>query len=364
MALLDLIRLGWWLGPKADAPAPAVEQRTITIDPAAPGDRPLTALTFAPRGREPDGALLLIPGLHPDGPTDARMMRFASVLAHGGVYVLSPTLPDLAALKLAPTLMPDARRAFVALEERAPAGIKPGVMSISFGSLPALQFAGHPDFRERIGGVMTFGGYARWQAALRFALAGGQGVPFDPLNRPAGYMQLLDGLPLVDRPPPVDRPRLEAAWLGFVGETWGRPEMKRDGAWQPVAERWARAAHPDDQPLARLGLGLDPRCVAVAEEIVARYLADGTVDFLDPRPAIPHIAAPLYIVHGVDDDVIPVGQADELAAATGPEQAVKVLVTGAYGHTGRADNMLREARSMIGILRALRAIATRRGRGG
>ena len=355
MSLIDLARLGWWLGPKADAPAPAVQRQSITLPPRTADERPLDAELYAPLGREPDGALLLIPGLHPAGPYDTRMIRFASVLAHAGLCVLSPALPDLAALKLAPTLMPDARRTFAALEERAPAGIKPGVMSISFGSLPALELAGHPDVGPRVGGVMTFGGYARWQAALRFALAGGDGVPFDPLNRPAGYMQLLHGLP-----PPADRPRLEAAWRGFVSETWGRAEMKQDGAWQPVAERWADTAHPDDRGLARLGLGVDPRCVEVAEEVIARYDAEGTMDFLDARAAIPRITAPLYVVHGADDDVIPVGQAAELAAGTGPGQSAKVIVTGAYGHTGRAGNLLREAGSMIAVLRALRAIGTRR----
>lgn len=355
MSLIDLARLAWWLGPRAAAPAPRVQRDALVIPPAAPGDRALRAWVYSPSGRRPDGALLLIPGLHPDGPADRRMIRFASVLAHAGLRVLSPFFDDLSSLELAPSLMPEARRAFDALEARAPDGVRPGVMSISFGSLPALELAGHADYRERVGGVLTFGGYARWEAALRFALAGGDGVPFDPLNRPAGYMQLLHGLP-----PPADLPRLKAAWHGFVGETWGRPEMKVDGAWQPIAERWAQSVHPEDIALARLGLGLDPRCLERAEATIARYLAEGTVDFLDARPAIPRIAAPLYVVHGADDDVIPVGQAAELAAEARPDQTVEVIVTGAYGHTGRAGSLFSEGRSLLAILRALRAIGTRR----
>lgn len=354
MAPVDLARLGWWLGPRADAPPPPVDREALTIAPAAPGDRPFDAWVFTPRGRAPDGALLLVPGLHPDGPADPRMARFAAVLAHAGLCVLAPFLPDLTRLALAPTLMPDTRRAFAALEERAAAlPVKPGVMSISFGALPALRLAGHPDLRDRIGGVLTFGGYARWQVALRFAMAGGDGVPFDPLNRPAVFMQLVDALP-----PLADRARVEAAWRGFVHETWGRPEMKADGAWQPVAERWAATAHPDDRAVARQGLGVDPAGPAVAEAAVARILAGGGRSWLDPRPAVPRITAPLYIVHGADDDVIPVGEARALAAEARPDQAVRVIVTGAYGHTGRGGSLLREARSMIGVLRALRAIAT------
>lgn len=358
MALRDLARLGWWLGPKATAPPPPVDREAITIAPRAPGERPLDALIYTPRGRAPDGALLLVPGLHPDGPRDPRMIRFASVLAHAGLCVLAPALPDLASLRLTPALMPDTARAFAALEARV-AGmrrpVKPGVMSISFGALPALRLAGHPEHRARIGGVLTFGGYARWQVALRFAMAGGDGVPFDPLNRPAAFLQLFDGLP-----PLTDRARVEGAWRGFVDETWGREEMKADGAWQPVAERWAATAHPDDRDVARCGLGVHPDGPAVAEAAVAKILAAGDRDWLDPRPAVPHITAPLYIVHGVDDDVIPVAEAQALAAEAGPEQAARVIVTGAWGHTGRAGSALRELRSTLGVLRALRAIATRR----
>lgn len=358
MALADLARLGWWLGPKASAPPPPVDHEAIVIPPGAPGERPIGALIYTPRGRAPDGALLLVPGLHPDGPRDPRMIRFASVLAHAGLCVLAPTLPDLASLRLSPALMPDTARAFAALEARV-AGmrrpVKPGVMSISFGALPALRLAGHPDHRARIGGVLTFGGYARWPVALRFAMVGGDGVPFDPLNRPAAFMQLFDGLP-----PLADRARVEAAWRGFIDETWGRDAMKVDGAWQPVAERWAATVHADDHDVARCGLGIHPDGPAVADAAVERIVARGDRGWLDPRPAVPHIAAPLYIVHGVDDDVIPAAEAQALAGATRPDQAARVLLTGAWGHTGRAGGALGEVRSTIGVLRALRAIATRR----
>lgn len=351
-----LARMGWWLGPAADAPPPAVDRRMITIAPGAGRDRPLEAWVFTPHGRPPDGALLLVPGLHPDGPADPRMLRFASVLAHAGTCVLAPFLPDMQSLALAPTLMPDVRRAFEALDARAAAlrrPVKAGVMSISFGALPALRLAGHPDFADRVGGVLTFGGFARWEVALRFALVGGEGVPHDPLNRPAVFMNLLDGLP-----PPADRDRLVSAWRGFVAETWGRAEMKAADAWPPVAARWAETAHPADRAFARQSFGLDPGGPAIAEAAVARILAGEGRGWLDPRPALGGITAPLYVVHGLDDDVIPPSEAEALAAAA--EGRAKVMLTGAYGHTGRAGSLLREARSMVGILRALRAIARQR----
>lgn len=353
MSLADLGRLAWWLGPRAGAPAPAVAREDVALPASAPDERPMRAWVFTPRGRRPSGSLLLVPGLHPDGPADPRMTRFAAVLAHAGLMVFAPFLPDFCALTLDPRLMHDTARAFDALCARAdrPPG-RPGVMSISFGSLPALRLASDPARAARIGGVLTFGGYADWQTALRFALSGGDGVPHDPLNRPAVFLNLLDGLP-----PLADRARVEAAWRGFVAETWGRPEMKAADAWPAVAARWAEAVHPADRALCRQTFGLDPGAEALAEAALARR---GRPAWLDPRPALAGLRAPLHVVHGRDDDVIPHTEAALLAAAAPPGHPVRVRLTGAWGHTGRAGGALSEVAATVGILRALRGVATAR----
>lgn len=349
MSLLALARLALWLGPWSGRPAPPVERDELEIGPSAPGDRPMKAWVLGPEGRRPDGALLLLPGLHPDGPADPRMARFASVLAHAGLLVLTPFLPDFCALKLDPRLMRDADRAFAALlDHPGRPAVKPGVMSISFGGLPALRLAGDDQRAAQIGGVLTFGAYARWDAALRFALSGGDGIAHDPLNRPAVFLNLLDGMPQV-----VDRTRLVAAWKGFVAETWGRVEMKVDAAWMPVAERWAAEVDPGDVELCRRCFGLIPGAEALADDALARHRPD----WLDPRDALAGLSAPLHVVHGLDDDVIPHTEARVLVDACPPGASVKLWLTGAYGHTGPSGGLWSQVRSMVGIMRALRSIA-------
>jgi pimeloyl-ACP methyl ester carboxylesterase len=340
-----------------------VERRAAWV---ARGDGKLfEAWVYRPASREPAGAILLVPGLHPLGPADPRLDRFCAILGDAGFLVLAPFLPDFTRLEVSPALATDtaaALEALVALPDY-PRGVAPGLFSISFGSLPALRVASSPAWAERIGGLVVFGGYADFADAVRFALRGAPGRPRDPLNRPAVFVSLLGDLD----PAPRDPEALRDAWLAFVRQTWGRPEMKAEARWTAVARALASRVHEDDRALYERTMGLAPSGEALADAALVRAAA--RVAELDPRTGVDRIRRPVRIVHGRDDDVIPFEHAEILRAALPPAADARVMLTGLYAHTGTlgprdlaalVPAASREVAAMASILRAIVEVGTRR----
>lgn len=343
--------LGRWLGPwtpDEDVP-PRIRRREITL-PSTNG-RAIRAWTY--RGEAPlEGAMLVVPGLHYLGPADPRLDRFCRVLASARVFVLCPFLPDFEKLRVAETLGTDALHAYDALcaHPETPRGISPGVFSISFGSLPALRVAAS----RNVGALMLFGGYADWTDAVRFSLTGNtldgvEGRPYDPLNRPVVFNNML---PLIEG---VDKDAVRRAIFEQVRLTWGNAEMKAPGALRPSALRLASSL-PDaaSKRLFLQATGLEEG----GEERVWEVLKNsgGAFDHLNPTLWTKKIEVRAVVAHGREDDVIPVEHAEKLAAMI---PKAETFITGTYAHTGKStlkDLLPRaqeEGEAMIGLLRAM-----------
>lgn len=344
-----------WLGPwTSETRAPEVRTERIAIA----GPRAFAAKLYRPRGRA-TGAFAVAPGVHFAGPDDPRMDRFCRILAASGLVTLCPYLPDYVDLRVAPTAITDFARAFDVLREHPETPVaRPGVFSISFGSLVALRLAAERSYD--LSGVVVFGGYADWDATIRFAVTGEiDGQPWtarDMRNLPVVFLNLLDDLEGVPRDPaPV-----VAAWRRYVEATWGRPEMNVDGAWQAVARAIADEVPADARDLYRIGCGLVPG----AAELVARALdRRRDLGFLDVRPHLATVRCPVTLVHGLTDDVIPWPQAEALARALPPAASPRVFLTGLYGHTaidGARGPVAaaREVASMAQIVAAMVSVGT------
>lgn len=340
MSLRAATTLVRWLGPWAGDSAPAQVARSDTTIPGGP--RPMRAYLYRPAHRSPrrpEGLWLLAQGLHFQGPDDPRMDRFCRVLAASGALVLAPFLPDPLALRVTPDTTADLAAAFdegerIAAAERLP---KPALFSISFGSQPTLALAGSASHRDRVGAVVLFGGFSSFSTTVRFCLTGRAehegrtlSMAHDPLNAPVVWMHLLE---LVDLPV-GDRPAVLAALRTMVERTWGRAELKAKGARDPIAHAIAEGLQPEDREVFLLGCGLRPGGGDHLESVMAKL--DEAYAFADPRPHLAQVRAPVAIVHGRDDDVIPWFEAERLARALPRGLPTRTLITGLYGHTGSA----------------------------
>lgn len=346
-----------WLGPwTPETRVPDVRTEWVNVDHFG-------AKLYLPPGRAV-GAYAIAPGLHFLGPEDPRMDRFCRVLAASGIVTLAPYLPSYLALRVDPSAIDDFARAFDALRTHPACPVaRPGVFSISFGSLLALRLAAsRPD---DVGGVICFGGYADFDATVRFASSGLiDGKPWavrDHRNLPVVWMNLLDELDGV----PADPAPVVAAWTRFVRDTWGRKEMNEPARWQPLARALAEEVPTDARELYLQGVGLAPGGPERIDRALAR--AADRVRHLDVRPHLAGLRGPVWLVHGLTDDVIPYPQAHALAAAMPSAAQCKVHLTGLYGHTqieGARSPIaaVKEVATMVKIVGAMVSAASRGGR--
>ncbi|HEY3806454.1 MAG TPA: alpha/beta hydrolase [Kofleriaceae bacterium] len=326
---MSMFALARWLGPWADGTkAPRADVHDEALDEL--------------RVRIYDGAgtpFVIAPGLHYAGADDPRLDRFCRILAAAGHRVIAPFIPSYLALEPDTKAIDDFVRVVDALPRWCDR--KPVAFSISFGSLLAFgSVAARPDSFERL---VVFGGYADFEDTLEFCLTGDHR---DPLNQPVVMMNLLDHIP---HDPALRRP-LVAAWRAYVERTWGRPEMKAPGRYLAIADELAPNV---PEPIRALFLaGIRPGAWPIAEPAIA--LANRRD--LDPKPFLPRVTGRVDLVHGADDDVIPLRHVHALAAGL-VNADVRVHVTGLYGHTGAGFGKLaalpRELVTMVRVLRAL-----------
>ncbi len=349
-------RLLAWLGPWGGERVPRkVTRSEIAIaragDPAATEAwrraNAMRAYVYAP-ATSPTGAYLVAQGLHFAGPDDPRLDRFCRVLAAGGHLVLAPFLPAFGAMIVDPTVGDDLALAFDELEQRAfllGTG-RPAVLSISFGSLASAMLAARPSHRERVGGWLSFGGYRDFGATIRFALTGryhldGRAIAaaHDPLNAPVVFLNIVPHL-AEETLPAARRAAFGEALREVARRTWGKMELKRPGARDPVVDAVGAALPEAERRLLRVACGVEPGAERLVEEGLRR--AGSAFDFADPEALLADTTTRITVVHGREDDVIPWVEAGKLHAAI-PAGRGEVLVTGLYGHTGSALPRPREA---------------------
>jgi pimeloyl-ACP methyl ester carboxylesterase len=331
--LFDLVRLIRWLGPWADGKVPVGVTRWTVAPPGL-----ARAYMYAPQARDPAGAYLVAPGLHHLGPDDPRMDRFCRVLAASGLLVMAPFVEDYLRLRIAPAATDDLAAAFDEIERaaRREGLARPAVFSISFGSLPTLALAARPSHRDRVGALVVFGGFADFEASVRFAITGTAerngarlSLARDPLNSPAVFLNLLGHLEVAGDPALLAR-----AWRTMVERTWGRMELKAPGARDPIAHAIAEDLPAELRELFLMGCGLRPGAAELLAEVLAA--AGEHFRFFDPRPHLRQIEAPVVLLHGRDDDVIPWFESEKLRDGLKPGHPHRLIVTGLAAHTSVA----------------------------
>lgn len=340
------VTLARWLGPWSTGVPEHVTRLERTIDTPS---GPLLTWVYEPTAIAASGAMLVVPGLHPSGPADVRLDRFCRVLASSGLVVVAPFVRPQLELVVSNGSADDVAAALreLGVLTRTRGLPRPAMMSISFGSLPAITVATRADCVAELGALVLFGAYADFASTMRFALTGRAydgaselRLPHDPLNVPALFINLL---PYLEVPGPRDA--LHRAWLELARRTWGRPELRPTSRRQPIADGIALDLTPSQRPLFFQGAGLADGGLALLERAIEE--SAGAFAFADPKAMLARLTLPLLVAHGKDDDVIPWIEARKIERALPHGHRARVALTGLFGHTGAT---LPNPRAIVGEL--------------
>ena len=305
------------MGGRAEAVAEQYA-RTVTIEPGHMV--PTRYGDVAARFYRPEGgslrATLLVPGVHSMGVDEPRLKALAHDLAGSGLTVMTIALPDLMHYQItarSSDVIEDAVKWMASQPDLAPDGLV-GMMGISFAGGLSMVAAGRPSIRDKIAFVMSFGGHGDLPRTLKYLVTGQAphvaGLEIPP---PHDYGVAVISYAAADRIVPADQMQplrdgigtfLLASQLTLVNmdqanATFAKAREMVNGLPEPSATylTWV-----NDRNVKKLGPLLAPQVAAFSSDPAASA---------ERAPAPP--AAPVYLLHGSADTVIPAAESVLLA---------------------------------------------------
>jgi dienelactone hydrolase len=281
--------------------------------------------------------VLLVPGIHSLGIDEPRLTALAEDLAGSGVRVMAMALPDLQQYRITPRatdVIEDAVTWMAARPDLAPDG-RIGIVGISFAGGLSISAAGRPSIRDKVAFIVSFGGHGDIRRVMRYIATGEaprvEGITLHP---PHDYAVAVVLYGLADRGVvPADQVAvlrggietfLLASQLTLVDMT------KADATFAAAREMQKTMPEPaatlmgyvNERDVARLG----PRLVPYLNQLGADDPA------LSPQLAPPP-GAPVYLLHGDGDTVIPTVESSILGDDLRKRGAdVHVLVSSVITH--------------------------------
>ena len=290
--------------------ADGVSEAPVTV---AWRDGELRGRTYTPSSLS-GRPIVLVPGVHAAGIDEPRLINFAREIAATGHPVLTAELADLARYQITPRttdMIEDAAdwatqywARVMPARDRAAA-----IMGISFGG--GLSVVAASRMGGRVGWVLSFGGHGDLPRTLRYLCTG---VLADGRVRPAhDYGVVIILLGVADRVVPAEQVEpLRQAILAFLNASHIDMVDKPRAALE--FERAKKLAETLPEPARTFMTWVNTRDVAqLGPALLPHVTAMGDDPALSPvRNPAP--SAPVYLLHGADDNVIPAAESEMLAA--------------------------------------------------
>jgi len=284
------------------------DERALTI-PWRGGQ--LRARLYVPHGTS-DRAMVLVPGVHAAGVDEPRLVQFAKDLASVRHTVLTAELTDLTHYRITPRttdMIEDAALWLSGQREFARDG-RVGMMGISFAGGLSIVAASRASLRDRVAFVMSFGGHGDLPRTLRYLCTGLQ--PDGSKRPPHDYGVVIILLSVADQVVPAEQVEplrnviltyLDASRLDLVdkNESWNTYQRARAMTASLPEPSRTLMGYVNDRDVNHLGPILLPHVTKLGDD---RELSPAT-------QAAP--SAPVYLLHGTEDNVIPAIESSLLA---------------------------------------------------
>jgi dienelactone hydrolase len=266
---------------------------------------------------------LLVPGVHMDGIDEERLVGLATELAASGLQVLTVAPPDLTRYRVTTATVDQLEdvAAWAASQASLAADGKVGITAFSFSGALAIVAAGRPAIRDRIAFVFSFGGYADLPRVLRY-LCGDAGAPSPSVDemrtlvtggehihvpQPHDYGAVVALLNLADRLVPAAQvPALQAAITDYLRAS--SIDRLDPSAAQAVFAKARALGEAMPEPSRTLMSYVSARQVDKLGGALRPLLSglDLPAELSPERSPAP--SAPVFLLHGADDSVVPASE--------------------------------------------------------
>jgi dienelactone hydrolase len=304
------------LGGRVEAFADATARGVIVLPrhlvPTRQGEVP--AQFYRPEGPVRRAALL-VPGVHSMGIAEPRLTALAQDLAGSGVTVMTMALPDLMGYRItarSADVIEDAVAWIAAQPDLAPDG-RVGMVGISFAGGLSIVAAGRPPIRDKVAYVVSFGGHGDLGRVLRY-LATGEAVqaPGVVTHPPHDYGVAVIMYAAADRvvPPEQVAPLREGIATFLLASQLTLVNMDQANATFQKARHMVKSL---PEPSATYLTYVNDRNVTALGPILVPHLGLEADPAASPERAQSLPAAPVFLLHGDDDTVIPAAESVVLA---------------------------------------------------
>jgi dienelactone hydrolase len=275
--------------------------------------------------------VVLTSGVHADGIDEPRLVKLARDLATGGQVVLTPEPIDLLRYEITPRLtdmIEDAAIWLSAQEHLSPDG-QVSLFGISFSGGLSIVAAGRPALRDRVAAAFSLGGHGELSRVLSFLCTGV--LPDGQHLKPHDYGVVVILLNVADRlVPPEQVEPLRAGIRTFLRASHLTLHDARRA--EETFEEARRMQGQLPEPASRLMGHVNTRDVAALGPLLLPHVREFAADpSVSPELSQPP-SAPVYLLHGADDTVIPAMEATLLAKALRRHTEVHLLATPLITH--------------------------------
>ena len=272
---------------------------------------PIAARLYTPDAvRGP--AVLVFPGIHSGGVDEPRLDAFSRRIASTGVTVVSVPLPQLRRYLVTPVstdMIEDAALWMSGNAALAPVG-RVTLAGVSFAGGLALVAAGRPSLDGKIESIVSLGAHADLPRVMNYLCTGR--LPDEHARRPHDYgvaVILFGALPLLV---PADQlePARDALRKFLDASSTESVDVERAALMFDDARLAGRALPSPARDL--MELVLDRNVTALGARLGPYVEALGGAPALSPDRS-PATHAPVFLVHGQEDSVVPSSEAPLLA---------------------------------------------------
>lgn len=298
---------------------------------------PLRAHVYTPTS-DAQRAVLLTPGVNALGIDEPRLVTLARQLAATGFLVVTPELPDLSRYLITArsTDMLEDAALWLSGRRDLTGGGKIGVIGISFAGGLSTVAAGRPSLRGRLAFVFSFGGHANFPRVVHYLCTSqevapppGYGLPATP--SPHDYSVAIVTLDVAHLIVPAEQVEgLKRGILTFLHASHLAlfDQKKALEEFQAARDQEAALAEPA-KTFLHLVNTRDVR--ALGPRLVPYLKAMGDEPALSPDES-PAPDAPVYLLHGLQDNVVPAVESVMLTKRLEGKTRARLLLTSLISH--------------------------------